>query len=320
MTTIKGLSDKNRNLLFELVKEIKAEGYAEGFEAGHAVGKQESIKGVRPLTAIFDEMHDKQSVEEITHHGKVLRKVNREAREGDYVRPSKQKYAKLIDGEIYGPVFKGSGQLFVNGYQVYAEGHNRTISTVEVFEVIEVVPHIEKSANQQRAELIAKAKEFVGSRKREGTFRQVKKEYYVTEKSEINCVVEFVVNEHKRTVVAIARGAQTNIIHSKGIAKCMPGDVFNADIGQAIALARALQIDIPVEFLKAVQPSEVVVGMKVENLECEDVYAIEGTHGNSQYDMRHTDGSYYEKFEMSDVIENYYKIIDDTNAQYEVNS
>ncbi|MBD7942515.1 hypothetical protein H9650_00115 [Psychrobacillus sp. Sa2BUA9] len=34
MSTIKGLSEKNRNLLFELVKEIKAEGYAEGFEAG----------------------------------------------------------------------------------------------------------------------------------------------------------------------------------------------------------------------------------------------------------------------------------------------
>ena len=42
MSAIKGLSEKNRNLLFELVKKIKAEGYAEGFEAGKLVAKQES--------------------------------------------------------------------------------------------------------------------------------------------------------------------------------------------------------------------------------------------------------------------------------------
>lgn len=43
MSTIKGLSEKNRNLLFELVKEIKAEGYAEGFEAGKLVDTADNV-------------------------------------------------------------------------------------------------------------------------------------------------------------------------------------------------------------------------------------------------------------------------------------
>lgn len=49
MSTIKRLSEKNRNLLFELVKEIKAEGYAEGFEAGKLVAESEnSLKKIIP--------------------------------------------------------------------------------------------------------------------------------------------------------------------------------------------------------------------------------------------------------------------------------
>ena len=49
MSSIKRLSEKNRNLLFELVKEIKAEGYAEGFEAGKASAESEnSLKKATP--------------------------------------------------------------------------------------------------------------------------------------------------------------------------------------------------------------------------------------------------------------------------------
>ena len=49
MSAIKGLSEKNRNLLFELVKEIKAEGYAEGFEAGKSA--VESVEEKSPQVA-----------------------------------------------------------------------------------------------------------------------------------------------------------------------------------------------------------------------------------------------------------------------------
>lgn len=114
-----------------------------------------------------------------------------------------------------------------------------------------------KSPNQQRAELIQRAREFVKSRgMSDGRF-------YHSEKS-LLLNGEFIVNKEKRTVVCLLRGTQTRTVFSRGIAKCMPSDVFNADIGKAIALARALQIDIPQEFTVAVQPQKVVVGMMIQ--------------------------------------------------------
>src|SRR5699024_6358602 len=46
-----------------------------------------------------------------------------------------------------------------------------------------------------------------------------------------------------------------------------PHEVLNACIGKAIALARALEVDVPKEFLNAVQPDELVKGQYVELLE-----------------------------------------------------
>ncbi|MBU8715414.1 hypothetical protein KM924_23205 [Brevibacillus parabrevis] len=75
--------------------------------------------------------------------------------------------------------------------------------------------------------------------------------------------VEFVVDRNKRTVVALARFG--NLLSSKtvcgrGIAKCAPGDVFNSHIGRAIALRRALGLDVPAEYTNAPKPTEVRVG------------------------------------------------------------
>lgn len=80
--------------------------------------------------------------------------------------------------------------------------------------------------------------------------------------------IEFIVNTEKRTVVALAGyGNITELpdVLAKGIAKCNPSDVFNEHIGKAIALGRALGLDVS-KFEKAVQPSEVVVGMVVNRV------------------------------------------------------
>ncbi|WP_340028972.1 hypothetical protein MHB71_04985 [Paenibacillus sp. FSL H7-0940] len=71
--------------------------------------------------------------------------------------------------------------------------------------------------------------------------------------------VEYVVNRDKRTVVAIIRCTIDGKI-TRGIAKCTPGDVFNVWIGKAIALRRALGLEIPEEYVSAPQPTEVRVG------------------------------------------------------------
>ncbi|MER2171258.1 MAG: hypothetical protein ABS938_11565 [Psychrobacillus psychrodurans] len=283
------ISPERKAELKELIEQIRQESYDQGYEDGKAFV---SIETVEDNT--------------ITHEGKLLRKVNREAREGDYVRPSNQKYARLIDGEIYGPVFKGSGQLLVDGYSVYAKGHNRTTSTVEVFELVEAIPQIVKSANQQRAELIQSAKEFIDNS------IQNYFDFGIT-------TFEFVVNAEKRTVVALERGNRTKTVYKKGIAKCIPGEVFHAGIGKAIALAKALKIDIPVEFLEAIQPDEVVVGHKVRGNYAEENYEVPAFHSHE-----HLDGMYGRAIAIHGIEKSAWvgtkqvTIIDDTNAQYEI--
>src|SRR5699024_8596522 len=121
------------------------------------------------------------------------------------------------------------------------------------------------SANQQRKGLIEQAREFVESQKNAMGTYEVKDPS--SPLAPWHCNVEFIVNEEKRTVVALLRGFSIPTLYAKGIAKCHPDEVFNADIGKAIALARALEVDVPKEFLNAVQPDELVKGQYVELLE-----------------------------------------------------
>lgn len=72
---------------------------------------------------------------------------------------------------------------------------------------------------------------------------------------------KFVINRDKRTVVALgALKHFTEDIEARGIAKCAPDDVFNVYIGKAIALRRALGLEVPDEYVNAPKPTEVRVG------------------------------------------------------------
>lgn len=123
------------------------------------------------------------------------------------------------------------------------------------------------SANEKRKAIIDEAKAFV-----EATLAEVDEQMgwqttkIRTYKEHGRLRIEFIVNTEKRTVVALARyGNMTELpdVLAKGIAKCNPSDVFNEHIGKAIALGRALGLDVE-RFEKAVQPSEVVTGMHVD--------------------------------------------------------
>jgi len=83
------------------------------------------------------------------------------------------------------------------------------------------------------------------------------KEYEATDE------VQFIVNNEKRTVVALIKWLGSSDVWAKGIAKCAPTDCFNAHIGKAIALRRALGLDVPAEYLNAPQPTEVRVGDRI---------------------------------------------------------
>lgn len=119
---------------------------------------------------------------------------------------------------------------------------------------------------------------------------------------------EFIVNAEKRTVVVLRRSPGTTKIHSKGIAKCSPNDCFNAHIGKAIALLRALGLEVPYEFLNVPKPTEVRVG---------DV--IRGTHYNKKSTYTKTvtkiEAGRYEYDEGYDFINDVeLVIIDDSNS------
>lgn len=63
--------------------------------------------------------------------------------------------------------------------------------------------------------------------------------------------VLFSVNADKRTVVASIRyNGDPKVVYKQGRAKCAPGDVFNEHIGKAIALRRALGLEVPVEYFE----------------------------------------------------------------------
>ena len=72
--------------------------------------------------------------------------------------------------------------------------------------------------------------------------------------------VEFVVNRDKRKVTALIRAAGFTKIWAVGRAICAPNDVFNAHIGRAIAMHKALGLEVPAEYLNVPNPEEPRVG------------------------------------------------------------
>lgn len=113
-------------------------------------------------------------------------------------------------------------------------------------------PVISKPKPLTRAEVVRKAKADIEALKDEMTGDYIVNNY---------CnYADFIVNNEKRTVVVLLRGICSNRIRAKGIAKCAPGDCFNADLGKAIALRRALNLEVPSEYLNAPKPEGIEVG------------------------------------------------------------
>lgn len=233
---------------------------------------------VAELKLIIHELRGKKSIEPSTTNtvediiefeGKQYRKVDREAQVGDVV--IFQEKGKHFTGKgtyiTIGNPYKVSsthddGRVkFIadddDDILVYGSSVNRTPETVDVYELIEggLNPHIPMidetieplTPNQQRFFTIENAKRFVAERQVALLFGYV----------------DFIINSEKRTVVALIKPSGLKQVVERGIAKCAPGDVFNEHIGKAIALGRALGLDVS-EFEQAVQPDEVVMGMNLE--------------------------------------------------------
>lgn len=194
----------------------------------------------------------------IEFEGKQYKKVDREAREGDVVI-----FNDVADSRAFRikKPYKVLEGLSVNGgsgyghFSVYTNVYNRTKETVDVYELIvedkqDTEPPAPKTQNELRAEIIEKAKGFVDNiLGKYDTFNTTIGKY------KDQCVRPvFQVNEKKRAITVLIYGAFSKVLVFKGITKCHPKSVFNVWIGKAIALGRALGLDVS-EFEQAVQPT-----------------------------------------------------------------
>lgn len=255
------------------------------------------------MNEVLSEPSTTNTVEDIIEfEGQQYRKVDRLAREGDAVifgdtRTSpeyvtKGKVYKVLEGEGENAYFRDNqnDRLFV-----YRELSNRTPETVGVYELIKgglnpQIPIVDETIepltpNQQRAAIIEKAKEFIDKHDKDTH-----------------------INIHDNAIIAYKLDTA-----DFGISKCNPSDVFNEHIGKAIALGRALGIDVS-EFEQAVQPSGVVVGQVIKRKN-----SLGNTYVRTVREFE-DNKVYYTKDEWSwDFKESLQKdttIINDTNAIY----
>jgi len=141
---------------------------------------------------------------------------------------------------------------------------------IKVADAVKPTPNEQANANQKRKAIIDEAKAFV-----EDVTNRMQKHGHgntlgghgkiTTEARGYILRANFVVNPEKRTVVALVIPfyMDDKDVKSKAVAKCAPDDVFNADIGKAITLGRALGLDVS-KFEKAVQPTEFAVGQETK--------------------------------------------------------
>jgi hypothetical protein len=83
---------------------------------------------------------------------------------------------------------------------------------------------------------------------------------------------EFNVDRDKRCVSVDVYLKHGSHLMANGHAKCDPDDCFNEHIGKAIALRRALGLDVPLEYVKAPQPTEARVGNVVAGASVDGYY------------------------------------------------
>lgn len=285
---------------------------------------------VAELKLIVHELRGKKSIEPSTaavediieFEGANYRKVDREARKGDVIVARVDTSNHVVKDVPY-KVTAGEGKSAELGElaHVYYRGKERTPETVDVYELIKgglnpQIPILDETIepltpNQQRAAMIEKAKKFVKENIANGrTSGRYKDKGNSTYRNNFYDV-DFFVKERKVTVVVYwleFNEKRVSEPSNVGRAKCNPNDVFNEHIGKAVALGRALGLDVS-EFEQAVQPDELVVGMIVERFdvtedEILEVKIVEGTIIQRKPTRRFIkdDGD---------------RIINDTNAKYD---
>lgn len=144
---------------------------------------------------------------------------------------------------------------------VIISGDVNTVTTPVCTTLEERLWKPEKSAQARRDEIVEHAKEDVEGLREHGFYHTGIDSSKGNETYQVKVYyVEFIVDSKERKVTALVRRLNDKTPRHVGRAKAAPNDCFNAHIGKAIALRRALGLAVPDEYLNAPQPTEVRVG------------------------------------------------------------
>jgi hypothetical protein len=163
----------------------------------------------------------------------------------DNLNEIKSQLKTLTEAELHG---LNSAVFLEIKTRAYNEGYTDGLSWGYEDKAVET-PIVPKTPQQIRDEIIEEAKRDVAD--------------LIFEHMLSADEFRFVVNKEKRTIVALDLTFKPA---RKGITKCDPTDCFNVHIGKAIAVRRALGLEVPTEYLNAPQPTEVRVGDVVQSL------------------------------------------------------
>lgn len=108
-----------------------------------------------------------------------------------------------------------------------------------------VTEYIEKQQKYKKyteslLETLKKAREMKTISYEAREFRRGWENYFNTATS----YIQFVVNEGKKTIVALLVDSVTGRVRRRSVAKCHPEDEWDADVGKAIAIGRLLNQDV----------------------------------------------------------------------------
>lgn len=165
------------------------------------------------------------------------------------------KLRSLNNGELIDGVLDRISELMRRSYD---SGYKRGKSDDELAGITEEL----ETAQEKRDKIVERAKrdvEYLRERAYEGNEHNTGEFPAVAPMGHVEA--RFVVDKGGRKVVALLSlrylGGSPRL---KGVAKCAPNDCFNVHIGKAIALRKALGIEVPDEYLNVPQPTEVRVG------------------------------------------------------------
>lgn len=269
------------------------------------------------LTTVVNNIQEPSTINDvediIEFEGAEYRKVKRKARDSDVVISRAASTLLMSAGKPYKVKGQGDGDVVVinkscdEDMELYNDFH--TEINIDVYELIK---EKQLSPNEQRAQIIEDAKKFVEQVIERGKNSEAPKvdeghAYYKNHFFDVDLVVK----NNKITALVFLNNSEGLRLENKpdliNRAECAQNDVFNEHIGKAIALGRALNIDVS-EFEQAVQPTTPISGMYCKH----KATKYEGELTEFDSGCNHWEGTGYIWGSHSiNLI-----ILNDTNAQY----